>query len=113
MRRNQQRVPLSLHGFDLLEQQFEPIELAVDLRLEMRRQGTTIAGLEFFQPLVPITAQRLVSGYALTEKSPLMRLTCRTLSAVSTLRSRQRRRLSSSSGVGTLIMAHTRGSPRL
>src|SRR5216683_534268 len=63
MRRDQQCVPLGLHGFDLLEKHFEPIELAVDLRLEMRGQGTAVAGVEFFQPLMPVAAQRLVSGY--------------------------------------------------
>src|ERR1700704_2074461 len=35
-----------------------------------------------------------------------------TRSVISTLRSRQRRRRSSSSGVGALTIAHTRGSPR-
>ena len=65
--RRQQRVPLALHGLDLLEKQFEPIELTVDLRFEMLGQGTAIAGLEFFQPLAPVAAQRLVSGDALAE----------------------------------------------
>ena len=41
-----------------------------------------------------------------------LRLTCRTLSAVNALRSRQRWRRSSSPGVGALTMAQTRGSPR-
>src|ERR1700689_2513647 len=45
--------------------------------------------------------------------SPLTRLTCLTRSAISTLRSRQRRRRSSSSGLGAFTIAHTRGSPRL
>src|ERR1700674_338078 len=67
MRREQQRVPFALPGFDLLDKQSEPIKLAVDLRLEMRGQGTAIAGPEFFQPLVPVAAQRLVSGYSLAE----------------------------------------------
>ena len=31
--RPEQRVPLSLHRLDLLEQQFEPIELTTDLSL--------------------------------------------------------------------------------
>src|SRR4029077_2165239 len=42
-----------------------------------------------------------------------MRLTCLTRSAIRILRSRQSRRRSSSSGVGALTIAHTRGSPRL
>ena len=65
--RGQQRVPLALHGLDLLEKQLEPIEFTFDLRFEMRGQGTAIAGLKFFQPVAPIAAQRLVSADALTE----------------------------------------------
>ena len=42
-----------------------------------------------------------------------MRLTWQTRSAISTLRSRQRRQRSSSSGVGGFTIAQTRGSPRL
>src|SRR6202011_893404 len=42
-----------------------------------------------------------------------MRLTGLTRSAIRILRSRQSRRRSSSSGVGALTIAHTRGSPRL
>jgi len=33
----------------------------------MLREGAAVAGLEFFQPLAPDTAQRLISGYALAE----------------------------------------------
>jgi hypothetical protein len=33
----------------------------------MLGQETAIAGLEFFQPLVPVAAERLVSGYPLAE----------------------------------------------
>ena len=44
--RSEQRISLSLHGLDLLEQEFEPIKLAADLRLQMRRQRTTITGPE-------------------------------------------------------------------
>src|SRR6202022_1703684 len=40
MRRDQQGAPLGLHSLDLLEKQFEPIDLAVDLRLEMLGQET-------------------------------------------------------------------------
>ena len=35
----QQRVPLALHGLDLLEKQLEPIEFTFDLRFEMRGKG--------------------------------------------------------------------------
>src|SRR5947209_16844226 len=69
--RGQQHIALGLHGFDLLEQQFEPVELTANLRLQMLRQRTAVAGLELFQALAPITAPRLVSGYLLGEKKPL------------------------------------------
>ena len=52
---------------DLSEKKFKPIELTVDERIKMRREGTAIAGSEFFQPLAPVAAQRLISGYALAE----------------------------------------------
>src|SRR5258708_15213133 len=41
--RGKQRVPLCLHRLDLLEQQFEPIELTSDLSLQMLWQRPTIA----------------------------------------------------------------------
>ena len=41
--RGKQRVTLGLDRLDLLEQQFEPIELAADLRLQMQRQRTAVA----------------------------------------------------------------------
>ena len=66
--RGQQRVPLGLHGFDLLEQQFEPIELTADLDLKMHRQGTAIARPQFVEPSPTIATQRLVSGHALGEQ---------------------------------------------
>jgi hypothetical protein len=37
----------------------------------MIRQRATIAGLELFQPLPPVAAQRLVSGNPLAEQQPL------------------------------------------
>ena len=100
-------------GLDPIKQQFEPIEFAPDLGLEMHRQGTAVARRQLVEPLAPIAVQRLVTGDALGNNSPLTRLTCLTRSAISTLRSRQRRRRSSSSGVGAFTIAHTRGSPRL
>jgi hypothetical protein len=63
----QQRVPRDLHSLDLFENKFEPIELTVDERFKMRREGTAVAGLQFFQPLAPVASRRLISGYALAE----------------------------------------------
>ena len=61
----QHRVPRGLHGLDLFEKKFKSIELTVDERFKMRRKGAAVAGLEFFKPLAPVAAQRLISGYAL------------------------------------------------
>ena len=63
--RGKQHVPLGLHRLDLLEQQFQPIELTANLRLQVIRQPATIAGLERIQPLPPVAAQRLVARYPL------------------------------------------------
>jgi hypothetical protein len=73
--RGKQRIPRGLYCLGLLEQQFKPIEFAANLGLQIR-QPTTIAGLEFFQSLPPIAAQRLVSGYPLADTNPLTGLTC-------------------------------------
>jgi hypothetical protein len=43
------------------------MELTVDERFKMLRKGAAFAGLEFFQPLAPVAAHRLISGYALAE----------------------------------------------
>jgi hypothetical protein len=64
---SQQCVPRDLHGLDLFEKKFKPIELTVDERFKMLREGAVVAGLEFLQPLPPVAAQRLISGYALAE----------------------------------------------
>jgi hypothetical protein len=64
---SQQRVARGLHGLDLFEKKFQPIELSVDERFKMLREGTAVTGLEFFQPLASVAAQRLISGYALAE----------------------------------------------
>ena len=53
MSQSQQRVPRSLHGLDLFEKKFKPIELTVDERFKMLMEGAAVPGLEFFQPLVP------------------------------------------------------------
>jgi len=35
----------------VFEKKFKPIELTVDERFKMLREGAAVAGLEFFQPL--------------------------------------------------------------
>src|SRR5271169_6912154 len=64
----EQRVPLGLHSLDLLEKQFEPIELSANLGPEMLGQATAIASLERIQPRPPIATQRLIPGCALREE---------------------------------------------
>jgi hypothetical protein len=65
--RGKQRVPLGLHHLDLLEQQFEPIELTADLSLQMLWQRTAIARPQLVEPSPTVTTQRLVPAYALRE----------------------------------------------
>jgi hypothetical protein len=60
---SQQRVPPGLDGLDLFEKKIKPIELTVDERFKMLREGAAVAGLEFFQPLAPVAAQRLILFY--------------------------------------------------
>jgi len=55
----------------LIKQQFEPIEFAPDLGLEMHRQGTAVARRQLVEPLAPIAAQRLVTGDALGKQQSL------------------------------------------
>ena len=64
---SQQRVPRGLYDLDLFEEKFKPIELTVDERFKMLTEGAAVTGLEFFQPLASVAAQRLISGYALAE----------------------------------------------
>ena len=64
---SQHRVPRGLHGLDLFEKKFKAIELTIDERFKMLREGAAVAGLEFFQPLAPVAVQGLISGYALAE----------------------------------------------
>ena len=73
--RGKQSIPLGLHRLDLIEQQFKSIELTANLPLQMIRQRMPITGLELFQPLPSIAAERLVSGYPWENSSPLIRLT--------------------------------------
>jgi len=54
--RSNQSVSLCLHGFDLLQQHFEAIQFAADLRLEKSRQGAAIASPQILEPLAPVTA---------------------------------------------------------
>ena len=66
----EQRVPLGLHSFDLLEKQFEPIEFSTNLGFEMLGQAAPIASLKRIQPRSPIATQRLIPGRALREEQP-------------------------------------------
>ena len=67
MLRDKKRVPLTLHGLDLLEQEFHSIEFAADLSLKMGRQRTAIARSQLLEPLPTIATQRFIPSYALRE----------------------------------------------
>jgi hypothetical protein len=55
-RADEQSVPLSLNGLDLLNQELKAIEFSADLSLEMRRQRMTIARLQLVETVAAITA---------------------------------------------------------
>ena len=63
-----QRVPLGLHSFDLLEKQFEPIKLSTNLGFEMLGQAMAIASLKRIQPRPSVATQRLIPGCSLREE---------------------------------------------
>ena len=50
VRRAEHRIPLSLHGLDLLKRELEFIKFASNLCLQMLGQRTTISGPEFLKP---------------------------------------------------------------
>ena len=52
-RRLEQGVPFRLNGLQLRQHELEPIQLADDLRLQVHRQGPTVAGPQVLQPLTP------------------------------------------------------------
>lgn len=64
----QQSVALGLHLFDLGYHQFESVELATDLPLQMFWQCAAVAGPQFLKPMSPITSQRLVVGDPLSKQ---------------------------------------------
>src|ERR1700756_90224 len=66
--RGKQRLPFCLPRLDLLEQQFESIELTTDLSLQMVWQRTTIARPQFVEPSPTVTTQRFVPAHALREQ---------------------------------------------
>ena len=69
--RGKQRVPFGLRPLDVIEQQFEPIEFAANLGLEIHRQRTAIPRRQLVEPLASIAAQRLVTGDTLGKQQPL------------------------------------------
>jgi hypothetical protein len=55
-------IPLGFHRFDLLEKEFQPVEFAADLSLEMDRQRSTIAGRERVEPAPAVAVQGLTAS---------------------------------------------------
>jgi hypothetical protein len=66
-----ERVALRLDGFDLIHQQLEPVEFTVDLRLEVLRDRSAIAGTQFLQLFEAVATYRLVTGDALPKEQAL------------------------------------------
>src|SRR5215213_8704804 len=67
----EQSIPLRLYRLQLHEEEFQSVEFAADLRLQVGGQGAAVAGRQLFQPLAPVTMQGLVVGDALGEQQPL------------------------------------------
>src|SRR5258708_8813141 len=65
-------LPISfrLDALQLRQQDFEPIQLAHDLRLQVHRQGPAVACPQLLQPLTPTLAQRLVAEHPLGKEQP-------------------------------------------
>jgi hypothetical protein len=55
-------------GLQLRQHDLEPNQLADDLRLQVHRQGSAVAGPQILQPLTPTLAQRLVAEDPLGEE---------------------------------------------
>src|SRR5215212_11054947 len=55
----EQGIALRFHGFELLQQQLQPIKFTADLRLQVRGQEASVTGPQRLHPLAPITAQGL------------------------------------------------------
>src|SRR6202021_842593 len=64
----QKRIPFVLHGLDLLEQEFQSIEFAADLSLEVRRQRTAIARSQLLESLPTTATQRFIPSCALRKQ---------------------------------------------
>ena len=56
MHRGEQCVPRLFAGLNLLHHKFETIELAAELRLQLGRKRSPIAGRKFFQTFAPVAA---------------------------------------------------------
>jgi len=107
----QARVPLSLHPFDLLEQQFERSSSRLIWVLRCLWQGRPSPVLNSLSCLPSIAGAAARSRIRLARKQPLIRLTCWTRSLVNTCARAETRR--SSLRGSRFDHAHTRGSPRL
>src|SRR5216684_3998591 len=70
-RRRQQGILRGLDRLDLSQKQLDPIELAADLRLQMRRQLPSVSGAQRFKPRPPVAPHWRVVADALREQKTL------------------------------------------
>ena len=66
-----QSVAIGLDCLDLVDEKFEQIQFAADLRPEVLRQLAPVAGPQFVEPCAAIPPQRLVAGNPLREQQAL------------------------------------------
>ena len=60
-----ERSARGLDGFDLFNDQLEPVELTIDLRSDVNCKNTSIASSEIFEPFAPVATYRLISSNTL------------------------------------------------
>lgn len=63
-------ISFGLECLDLRHDQFEPVQLAVDLRLHMPGKNALITCSRVFESATPIAAHRLIVGDTLGEEQP-------------------------------------------
>src|SRR4029453_18986271 len=67
----EERIAFGLDLLDLARQQLEPLDLAANLGLEPRRQGSTVPGLEGLQPCPSLLAERIIVRSSLAHQQTL------------------------------------------
>jgi hypothetical protein len=68
LHRGEQGIPCLLTLPDLLQHELEPVEFSADLRFQMGRKRSPVAGCELVQSFTPVSAMWLISADALPKE---------------------------------------------